>query len=308
MNGLVLVTGASGFAGSHLVQHLTESGASVVGWAREEVDLLDRDRVRARIRELKPAAVYHCAGAPHVAQSFCDAVRPLSSNVLATHYLLDALRRSGTHCRVLIPGSATVYRASDKALREDDPLEPASPYALSKLAQEQLGQRAIREDGIDVVLTRSFNHIGPRQVPSFAAPGMARQVALIEAGMAQPVIKVGNLDARRDLTDVRDTVRAYRLLMERGRSGIPYNVCSGTAYPMGTVLEELLARAKTPVTVEIDEERLRPNDVPLLLGDPTRLRADTGWTPQISFDRMLDDLLDYWRAAIRPGTELMGGR
>jgi GDP-4-dehydro-6-deoxy-D-mannose reductase len=299
MAALALVTGAGGFAGSHLVQHLADEGVTAVGWTRQDVDLLDREGVRARVRELKPASVYHCAGASHVAQSWADPTQPLASNLLTTHYLLDAIRRAGAACRVLIPGSATVYRSSDEAIDEDDPLEPSSPYALSKLAQEQLGQRALAEDGIDVVLTRSFNHTGPRQAPSFVAPSMARQFALIEAGMAEPTIKVGNLDARRDLTDVRDTVCAYRLLMERGRPGTPYNVCSGTGYAIADVLEGLRARTTARVRVEIDTERFRPNEAPVLVGNPSRLRAETGWAPQISFDRMLDDLLDYWRAEVR---------
>ena len=291
----VLVTGAAGFAGSHLLERLPDA----IGWSRRDVDLLDRDALRARIRELKPSQIYHCAGAPHVAHSWANTTRPLASNVLATHHLLDAVRRAGHRCRVLIPGSAYIYGPSNEVLTEDQPLQPANPYALSKLAQEQLGMRGMQEDGVEVVLTRSFNHTGPRQLPSFAAPAFARQLARIEAGLDAPVIYVGNLDARRDLTDVRDTVRAYQLLMERGRPGVPYNVCTGDGRSIRELLEGLRARVRVPVRIEVDPPRLRPNDTPIIVGSPERLRADTGWTPQIAFDRMLEDLLDYWRGQVR---------
>jgi GDP-4-dehydro-6-deoxy-D-mannose reductase len=270
-----------------------------VGWSRKDFDLLDRDAVRARIRELMPSIVYHCAGAPHVAPSWANTMRPLANNVLATHYVLDALRRTGGTCRVLIPGSAYVYRSSDAPLAENAEVAPANPYALSKLAQEQLGLRSVAEDGVDVIVTRSFNHTGPRQAPSFAASAFARQLARIEAGLEAPVMHVGNLDARRDMTDVRDTVRAYELLIERGRPGVPYNVCSGVAYAIGELLESLKSRVRVPVRVEVDRSRLRPNDTPLLVGDPSRLRAETGWTPEIPFEKTLDDLMDYWREAVR---------
>ena len=293
--GTTLVTGARGFAGSHLMDRLP----GAVGWSRRDVDLLDREAVRARIRELKPTQIYHCAGAPHVAHSWSDTRRPLASNVLVTHYLLDAVRRAGHRCRILIPGSAYVYRPSNDVLTEQDQLLPANPYALSKLAQEQLGLRGVEEDGVEVIVTRSFNHTGPRQVPSFAAPAFARQLARIEAGLDAPVIFVGNLDARRDITDVRDTVRAYEALMRDGRPAVPYNVCSGVAYSIADLLDALRARVRVPLRIEVDRERLRPSDTPVLVGSPARLTSDTGWTPEISFDRMLDDLLDYWRTQIQ---------
>ncbi len=296
--GTVLVTGAAGFAGGYVLDRLGRAGAPVVGWSRHDVDLLDRESVRRRIRELKPAAIYHCAGAPHVAHSWSDTTHPLRSNVLATHNLLDAVRRAGIACRVLVTGSATVYRDSPAPIDEEGALEPSSPYGLSKLAQEQLAIRAMAEDGVDVVVTRSFNHTGPGQRPSFAAPAMALQLALIETGRAQPVIRVGNLDALRDITDVRDTIRAYELLMSRGRSGVPYNVCSGVARAIRDVLDGLRRRARVPVRVEIDPSRLRRNDTPVLVGDPARLQTDTGWRPQISFDRLLDDLMEYWRRQV----------
>ena len=297
MSNVVLVTGAGGFAGSHLVEHLSPSHP-VVAWTRQTVDLLDRDRVRAAIRELRPAQIYHCAGVPHVAESWRDTAQPLEGNVLATEHLFDALRREGIRCRVLVPGSATVYAPSSEPISETDPIAPASPYAISKLAQEQLALRAIQEDRLDVVLTRSFNHTGPRQTPAFVAPSMARQIALIERGQLEPVIKVGNLDAQRDVTDVRDVVRAYAALMQSGKTGVVYNVASGAARSIRSILEALVSRSKMPVRIEVDQTRMRPNDVPVVVGNHSRLTESTGWHPQISFDQMLDDLLRYWRGQL----------
>ncbi len=311
----VLVTGASGFAGSHLLEHLASPDVAsafrrkeLVAWSRstrpaalaalatwQQVDLLDRDRVRDAIRELRPSAVYHCAGAAQVVSSWTDTAATLSSNVLTTHYLLDAVRRApSTSCRILLIGSATMYRPAATPLGEDAPVSPTSPYAVSKFAQEQLGLRALQEDGVDVVLTRSFNHTGPRQTPGFFAPDMARQIAAIARG-AEPVIHAGNLDAERDLTDVRDVVRAYALLMERGAPGTVYNVASGVGRSMRSVLDGLVQRARVPMTIVPDPARLRPHDIPTLIGNPERLRHATGWAPAIPFDRTLDDLLDYWR-------------
>ena len=309
MAGPTLVTGAAGFAGSHLIENLSGRG-DLIAWTRsavpaglaslarwQTIDLLDRDAVRRAISGLKPSVVYHCAGAPHVPQSWQNTTEVLASNVLTTHYLLDSLRRANLSCRMLITGSAMVYAPSTTPITEAHPLGPSSPYALSKLAQEQLGLRALREDGVDVIVTRSFNHTGPRQSADFAAPAMARQVALVERG-ALEAIKVGNLDAQRDLTDVRDTVRGYALLMNSGIPGEVYNVSSGVARPIRAVLDGLLSRSRTNVRIETDPERMRRSDVPILVGDSARLRAATGWAPVVSFDQMLDDLLEYWRAEV----------
>jgi GDP-4-dehydro-6-deoxy-D-mannose reductase len=309
MSGEVLVTGAAGFAGSHLVDHLVDSGADVVAWHRpghppandvhgtrwEAVDLLDAEAVDAAVARLRPAAVYHCAGAAHVGRSWDSTEPTFAANVRGTHHLLRALERAGGNARVLIPSSALVYRGASEPLTEAHPLVPNSPYGLSKLAQEMLGRRT--NGRLAVTIARAFNHLGPRQDPQFAASGFARRIADIERGIWEPEIPVGNLDARRDLTDVRDTVRAYTLILERGTPGRPYNVCSGRAIAIRHLLDLLLARARVPVSVKVDPARYRPNDTPLLVGDPSRLRDELGWTPQIPLEQTLDDLLEYWRRA-----------
>lgn len=309
VNGPVLVTGAAGFAGSHVIQALGRR-EDVVGWMHhapppdeiaglaswDRVDLLNLSEVQKAIARLKPAGVIHCAGAPSVAHSWRDTVTVLSANVLATHHLFDALRRAGAACRVVVPGSAAVYAAATTPLTEESPLAPSNPYGVSKLAQEQLAFRAAREDGVDVIVTRSFNHTGPRQSAAFAAPNMARQIALIEAGGGEPVIKTGNLEAQRDLTDVRDVARAYVALLDLGASSTAYNVASGTARAMRSVLDALVARARVKLRVEPDAALMRPVDTPVVLGDATRLRRATGWRPEVPFEQTLDDLLNYWRS------------
>jgi GDP-4-dehydro-6-deoxy-D-mannose reductase len=309
MPATILVTGAGGFAGSHLLDLLAGEDAAVVAWHRpgsapraagpsvrwEAVDLLDRGAVREAIARTRPSAVYHCAAAAHVGKAWDRTESTFAVNVLGTHHLCDALRREDLRVQFLMPSSAMIYRPSSDALAEDAPLVPPNPYGLSKLAQELLALRSI-PDGIDVRVARAFNHIGPRQDPFFAAPGFARRIADIERGRWAPEISVGNLDAQRDLTDVRDTVRAYRLILARGVPGRPYNVCSGRAVTIRHLLDLLIARARCPVTVKIDPARYRPNDNPILLGDPSRLRDELGWTPEIPIERTVDDLLEYWRS------------
>jgi GDP-4-dehydro-6-deoxy-D-mannose reductase len=311
VNGPTLITGAAGFAGSHLLLQLygrydlvawsrSEPPADLASLARwERLDLLDAERVRASLLAMRPAKVYHLAGTPHVAESFSDTTKPLANNVLGTHRLFDGLRRADISCRVVLTGSATVYGWSDLPLTEDSPLAPASPYAVSKLAQEQLGLRAVAEDGLDVIVTRPFNHTGPRQAPSFMAPSVARQIALIERGRLEPVLRIGNTSPMRDLSDVRDITRAYELLMEGGTPGTIYNVASGVGHSVKEILDALIGRSRVTVRTETDRSRLRSNDPPVLVGDPSRLRTATGWHPEVSFERMIDDLLDYWRAVIQ---------
>lgn len=322
MKQTVLVTGANGFVGRHLLNLLTSEGTHVVAWQRashpneleetknsqgrnatttlwQSMDVLDRKAVFESIRTIRPSAIYHCAGAAHVGNSWNQPLNTLRVNTIGTHHLLEAIRLTQLDTRLLIPGSAMVYKQSSDAINETHPIGPSNPYGLSKLAQELLGTRAAKYNGATVLITRSFNHLGPGQDPSYVASGFAEQIARIETCGTKPVIRTGNLDARRDLTDVRDTVRAYRLIMESGQSGCIYNVCSGRAYVIRDVLERLLLQTQAEIKIESDPERWRPQDNPLLLGDPKRLKDELGWTPSISFDHTLNDLLNYWRKRIQ---------
>lgn len=311
MSAPVLVTGAAGFAGQHLVRLLAEDGP-VAGWHRPDtthpaltgvawtaVELLDRAAVADAVRDLAPSAIYHLAGVPHVGDSWAHAEETLAGNVVGTLNLFDGLRAAGLAPRVLITSSATIYKPSTAALTEDAPIAPNTPYGTSKLAQEMVALGAWRDHGIPVVITRSFNHIGPLQSPAFAAPGFARQLARIEAGLMPPTLMVGNLEALRDLSDVRDTVRAYRALMQSGRAGTCYNVCSGAAISMQAMLDGLRAHVRVPVTVTQDPARMRPADTPIVLGDRSLLTADTGWEPTYPLATTLADLVEYWREQAR---------
>src|SRR5438093_2633214 len=258
----ILVTGAAGFAGGHLLDRLAGGGADVVAWHRpggtpprdvagvrwDAVDLLDSGRVSAAIARARPSAVYHCAGEAHVGRAWAATESAFATNVRGKHNLLQALEAAGGSPRVLVPSSALIYETSDRAHSETHPVVPASPYALSKLAQEMLASRT--NGPIAVTIARPFNHFGPRQDPFFAASGWARRIADIEAGRWAPEIAVGNLDARRDLTDVRDTVRAYQLILERGQPRRPYNICTGHAIVIRELLDRLLARAHVPIDVK----------------------------------------------------------
>jgi GDP-4-dehydro-6-deoxy-D-mannose reductase len=308
MSRPVLVSGAAGFAGSHLVDLLLGEGLDVVAWRRpggrpgqqpgahwEAVELLDRAAVREAIARVRPSVVYHCAGAADVGRSWVDTESTFAVNVRGTHHVIEGLRDAGMDARVMITSSAMVYAASDRPIREEYPVRPAGPYALSKLAQELVGRG--NPGGPSVSIARAFNHFGPRQDSRFAASAFARRIADIEAGRCPAEIPVGNLETRRDLTDVRDTVRAYRLIVERGAPGGVYNVCSGRAILVRHLLDLLLARARVPIRVTIDPARYRPVDLPLLVGDPRRIHEEIEWKPVIPLEQTLDDLLEFWRNA-----------
>lgn len=313
-DGTILVTGASGFVGAHLLDQLGASSpmATIHAWSRpggpspsdtsqvqwRSVELIDADAVTDAVAESRPARVYHLAGAAHVGASWGRSTEHLETHVLGTHHLLEAIRRHAPTCRVIVVSSGMIYRSQNHAVTEASPLGPASPYALSKLAEDQLALHAAAHDGLDIVVARPFNHIGPRQSPDFAASSFARQIALIEAGARPATIAVGNLETARDLTDVRDVAAAYIALMRDGQRGTAYNVCRGTAVVMRDLLDRLLAMSTVTVTLEQDATRMRPNDLTFLAGDASRLQADTGWSPQIPLQQTLADLLDFWRQTL----------
>jgi GDP-4-dehydro-6-deoxy-D-mannose reductase len=309
--GPPLVTGGTGFAGRHLIAHLLDGEPEIAAWGNPQgqplpgdgdgrvrwsaVDVLDMTAMLRELDAVRPSAIYHCAGIADVHAAWSDTARPLRVNALGTARLLEAVRLARLDAPVLVTGSALVYRPSPEPLTEDSPLGPSNPYGISKLAQEMV---AARTDWCRVLLARPFNHAGPGQSSSYVTSSFARQIAEIEAGLREPVLHVGNLEARRDITDVRDTVRAYRLLVNRGRHARPYNVCSGRACRVGDLVELLTAKARTPIRVDVDPDRLRPSDNPIVVGSYARIEAETGWRPGIPIERTLGDLLDHWRRAL----------
>ncbi|MHC4236539.1 MAG: GDP-mannose 4,6-dehydratase [Planctomycetota bacterium] len=315
---LNLVTGADGFVGQHLVAELLKQGEDVVGavqrtpprlttLADEEaarvqwtaMDLERGDTVEALVDGVDADRVFHLAGLASPLASFGEPVSSLRVNVVGTLFLLEALarrRRTGkTDPVILISGSAHVYGAAAsryRPLTEESPLEPLSPYAVSKAAQEMLGLQYHRGFALPVIVTRSFNHTGPGQSPSFVAPHLAAQVHALRQGGGKGAVRLGNADARRDFTDVRDVVRAYVALTDRGRIGEVYNVCSGFSYAVRDLLAVLAGLAGVDVETETDPQSTRPADVPEMLGSYARLAADTGWSPQIEIRSSLADLLE----------------
>ena len=306
------MTGATGFAGGHLLDALLEDQPHVFAWGNPSgrgapsrhagrvtwsaVDVTDPAGVAKELAAARPSAVFHCAGIADVQSAWAHSAHALRVNAMGTHALLAGLERTSLDVPVVVTGSALVYRPSTEPLTEDCPLGPRSPYGVSKLAQEMIAARATVGR---VVVARPFNHAGPRQSDAYVTSSFARQIAEAEGGLREPLLRVGNLDARRDITDVRDTVRAYRLLAGRGTPGTPYNVCRGEAYRVGDLLESLVRRARVAIAVELDPARLRPSDNPVVLGSASRLRADTGWAPRIGIEETLTDLLEFWRAVVR---------
>lgn len=295
------VTGASGFVGSHLLEHLREHGDEVIGpgdgVGYAEVDITDRSAITVALVDARPEVVYHLAARADVADSWDDPVETLRVNVEGTLNVLDAARLAGAS-RVLAVTSADIYgrvSEADLPLAESAPLRPVSPYAASKAAADMLCLQATLGHGLDVIRVRAFNHLGPGQSDKFVASGLASRIVANERSGAD-VVRVGNLDARRDFTDVRDVVRAYRLLMTMGATGEVYNVCSGVDRTVQALADMLVAQAESAMRLVTDPELLRPVDVEVLRGDPSKIQRATGWKPEIPIDTTLHDLLEFWRS------------
>ena len=313
----VLITGITGFAGSHLADHLlaTQPDAEVAGLYRwrsrtenvehlvgrvrmVECDIRDATATREAIEAFRPDYIFHLAAQSFVPSSWRAPQETLSTNLLGQLNVFEAVRKSGMECRIQIAGSSEEYglvHESELPITEDQPLRPLSPYAVSKVGQDALAYQYFMSYGMPIIRTRGFNHTGPRRPSVFVCSDFARQVVEIERGLRAPSLRVGNLDARRDFTDVRDTVRGYWLALTKGKPGEVYNVATGRSWAIREVLDMLVDFAGVKVEIGEDPERLRPSDVPRLEGDATRLREATGWAPTIPFEQTLRDLLDYWR-------------
>jgi GDP-4-dehydro-6-deoxy-D-mannose reductase len=296
-----LVTGAGGFVGRHLVRHLADAGDEVLELERDVdgVDIADGDAVTEAVMAAKPEAVYHLAGASDVGGSWSAPRETFLANAVGTLNVLEAARAAGAE-RVLAVTSADVYgrvTEDELPLREDQELRPVSPYAASKVAADALAQQAWLGHRLPVVRVRAFNHLGPGQSDHFLAPSLAARIARNERDGGDEV-PIGNMTPLRDVTDVRDVVRAYRLLVEHGEPGGVYNVCRGVAVAVKEIAEELLGMAAKPMHLVSDPALQRPVDIPVLVGDNGALRAATGWEPTIPLETTLADVLADWRTRL----------
>jgi len=298
-----LITGGLGFVGRHLTDHLRACGDDVVALDRHRdpaVDITDPAGVAQAIEHARPDAIYHLAGWADVGASWQHPLAVLQVNAEGTLNVLEAARRAGVE-RVLAVASADVYGVVTEAelpLDEHAPLRPTSPYAASKVAADALAHQAFLGHGLGVIRVRPFNHLGPGQSEQFVAPALAARIVRAEQAGAD-AITVGNLTARRDFTDVRDIVRAYRLLIEQGTAGEVYNVCSGRDVSIQHLADLLVGQARRPIALEPDPELMRPADLPVLRGDASKLARATGWAPQIPLEQTLADLLGDLRSRLQ---------
>jgi len=312
-----LVTGITGFAGSHLVDYMlaNHKDVEIVGihrWRSRteniehfvtkvrmvECDLRDASSVRDVMEVIKPDWIFHLAAQSFVPTSWTAPTESLTTNIIGQLNIFEAVKKLHIMPRIQVACSSEEYgmvHENELPIRETNPLRPLSPYAVSKVGQDMLAYQYYMSYKLPVIRTRGFNHEGPRRGPVFVCSDFAKQIADIEKGLRAPVIRAGNLDARRDFSDVRDVVRAYWLSLEKGTPGEVYNICAGRAWTIREMLELLLGMTKVKVTIEQDPSRMRPSDVPVLLGDASRFKKQTGWEPRIPFEQTLRDLLEYWR-------------
>lgn len=313
-----LITGIAGFVGSHLAELLLSRGFEVYGMCRprtkrdhiesiinklhlEDADLLDTHSLYTTLSRIKPDYIFHLAAQSFVPTSWVSPSVTLEVNIVGSANLFEAVRQAGIDSVIQIACSSEEYglvHENELPIKETNPLRPLSPYAVSKVAMDYLGYQYFQSYKVRIIRTRGFNHTGPRRGETFAESNFAKQIALIEKGKQKPVISVGNLEAKRDYTDVRDMVRAYVLAVEKCDPGDVYNVAVGSAIKIGDMLKLLLSYSKVKVEVKEDASRMRPSDVPVLIGDNTKFIKKTGWKPEIPFEKTMEDLLNYWRERV----------
>ncbi len=318
MSQKVFITGATGFVGPYLIDFLKDrdpdclifgtcfpehpGSCNVIdGIELYHCDLRSEKGISESIRQVQPDWIFHLAAVSNVGYSWTNRRETLEANLMGTFYLFDAVRKYSPQSRVLFISSCDVYgilSPIEEALKEDFPTPPVSPYAFSKISGELLSRFYTNIEGLNIVISRSFPHTGPGQSSDFVCSDWASQIAKIEKGLMEPVIKVGSLDVRRDFSDVRDVVKAYISLLEKGKRGEIYNVCSGRAVVLKDILNLLLSFSSKEIEVKVDPKRMRKADIPLLLGNNEKIRNELSWTPEISLNQTLKELLDYWRESL----------
>lgn len=320
MSKKILVTGASGFAGSHLIDYLisnntenicgtyySDKGIENLEKVKDKielikVDLTDEQQTQDLVKKVKPDIIYHLAAFASAAGSFTSPNKTVLNNISSELNLLEAVKKNDLpDSRILIISSAEVYGGVDEKdlpIDEDTKFNPTNPYAVSKLTQDFLGKQYFQADNLNIVIARPFNHIGSRQSPDFVVSAFAKKIVEIEKGKREQIFPVGNLEAKRDFTDVRDMVRAYFLLVEKGEKGEAYNIGSGVSYKISEILEKLLSLSTIKVEIKEDKSLFRPIDNPDLVCDYTKLKNLTNWEPEIKIEDTLKDTLDYWRDII----------
>lgn len=315
----ILITGITGFAGSHLAEYCLDRGDveiyGMVRWRSRtenidhlkndlnliDCDIRDASSVTKTLGEVKPDYIFHLAAQSFVPTSWHAPAETLTTNVIGQVNIFEAIRELNINPRVQLACSSEEYGMvyeDEIPIRETNPLRPLSPYAVSKVAQDYLGYQYFQSYGIEAVRTRAFNHSGPRRGEVFVDSNFAKQIAMIEKGLQEPIIKVGNLEAKRDFTDVRDIVRGYWLSLEKCESGEVYNICSGKSVIIQKVLDKLLAMTETEIEILQDPARMRPSDVMILEGDYSKFKEATGWEPTIDYQQTLEDTLNYWREKV----------
>jgi GDP-4-dehydro-6-deoxy-D-mannose reductase len=314
--GRFLITGGTGFVGPHLI-HLLKSNASKIaviasgdGRFRQEqepqveyyeLDIRKVDEVRSLVHKLSPTHICHLAGISAVDVSWSNPRLTFEVNVLGAYNLFEAAMSLPSPPRILNVSSSQVYASSDRILTETSPISPDNPYAASKAMTELLAVQYRKSIGGGIITARSFNHTGPRQSPNFVLASIAKQFAGMGAGLRPPRLTVGNIDVKRDFTDVRDVVLAYSALLNKGRAGEIYNVCSGSAIRVADVIQKFQTLSGIAIEIDADPARRRPNEVSQIWGDFTKIRQETGWSPQIPLEKTIRDLLTYWRENIKCG-------
>lgn len=313
-----LITGITGFAGSHLAELLLKEGLEVYGTTRPrsktdnidhiknrlnlyDADILDSHSLHSIIVKIKPDNIFHLAAQSFVQTSWASPATTMEINIVGSVHLFEAVRRAEINPVIQIACSSEEYGLvypNELPVKEENPLRPQSPYAVSKVAMDYLGYQYFQSYKMKIIRTRGFNHTGPRRGEIFVTSNFAKQIAEIEKGKKEPVVEVGNLEAKRDWTDVRDMVKAYLLAVQKGKPGEVYNICSEKVVRVGDMLDMLLKMSKVKVKVRQDPARLRPSDVPILLGNCSKFRKATGWKPEIPFEKTMEDLLNYWRERV----------